>query len=288
MVSAAMAHPIATRDVVSSERMLVEVRFKASFELMTTPMTQMMWLVLQLARGERDASRLNPSRSAGDTGHAVDVDIGGSSALTLSPDHPVDSVSWFEVTQSIAQWNRLSEVGDDRTLELFRAVIPDFERGDTFGLPSEAQWEYVLRGRGKLKGAYGRGDDSAELPRFAWYAENAGGHTHPVGTREARVVDGKPFYDLEGNVWEWTSDWTGYAEPRADGTDPRSVVDETSFRTDPIVRGGSFASPATGLDYFVRRGARQHEPSPVIGVRLTRYRPVPLKDYSISPDYREI
>ena len=144
VVSAAMAHPIATRDVVSSERMLVEVRFKASFELMTTPMTQMMWLVLQLARGERDASRLNPSRSAGDTGHAVDVDIGGSSALTLSPDHPVDSVSWFEVTQSIAQWNRLSEVGDDRTLELFRAVIPDFERGDTFGLPSEAQWELSL------------------------------------------------------------------------------------------------------------------------------------------------
>jgi formylglycine-generating enzyme required for sulfatase activity len=89
-----------------------------------------------------------------------------------SPDHPVVCVSWNDA-QAFADW-----IGGR--------------------LPTEAEWEYAARAGvtyPKLSG---------EWKRTTWYAENSGGHTHPVGQKEPNNWG---LYDVQGNAWEWVQDW---------------------------------------------------------------------------------
>ena len=74
--------------------------------------------------------------------------------------------------------------------------------GMEFRLPSEAEWEYACRAdQGDAKWFFG--DDPANLHEYAWYTENSGGRSHPVGQLKPN-----PFglYDMYGNVYERVAD----------------------------------------------------------------------------------
>jgi formylglycine-generating enzyme required for sulfatase activity len=128
-------------------------------------------------------------------------------------DHPVLHVSWNDAVAFCA-W--LSQ----RT-------------GTNYRLPTEAEWEYAARG-GRRTEAQTKYAGSAEPGSVAWYRENAGGKTHPVGRKGANALG---LYDMSGNVWEWCADWYGdYADTGAPQLNPRGP-EEGDRR---VNRGGSW------------------------------------------------
>lgn len=140
----------------------------------------------------------------------------GSNPSNFKGDNlPVECVSWNDCQTFI---NRLNSY-----------------TGRNFRLPTEAEWEFAARG-----GNYSRHykySGSNYIGDVAWYDDNSGNRTHPVGTKQPNELG---LYDMSGNVYEWCSDWYGsYSSySQSDPTGPNSG----SYR---VERGG-------GWSYYAR------------------------------------
>ena len=133
---------------------------------------------------------------------------------------PVEQVTWHDAREFC---DRLSSL-----------------TGETYRLPTEAEWEYACRAGTATE--YCFGDDVSELDDYGWYGNNSGtevidaaalweevrqnatqynqklrenqNRTHPVGEK---LPNAWGLCDMHGNVWEWCLDeWLGSYNEKSD------------------------------------------------------------------------
>ena len=160
------------------------------------------------------------------------------------PQCPAEQVSWNDVQEFLQKLNT---------------------RGGRYRLPSEAEWEYAARGGQRNQGYQYVGSDS--LDAVAWYGDNSGKRTHPVGQKQANELG---LYDLSGNVWEWVKDcWNAsYA-----GAPSNGQAWERGDCGSRVLRGGSWIGPPRYLRSAMRSTYPADDRSPVFGFRIARSLP---------------
>ncbi len=128
---------------------------------------------------------------------------------------PVEQVSWNDCQTFISRLNNLT--------------------GKNFRLPTEAEWEYAARGGNRSRGYKYSGSNA--LSDVAWYEDNSGDKTHPVGSKSPNELG---LYDMSGNVWEWCSDWYGTYSSSSQ-TNPTGA----SSGSNRVRRGGGWGNDAS-------------------------------------------
>jgi formylglycine-generating enzyme required for sulfatase activity len=176
-------------------------------------------------------------------------------------DRPVEKVSWLDAA---AFCNRLSEkMGLQPVYEIDGDEVNWNRQSNGFRLPTEAEWEYACRAGTTTRFAHG--DLESGLDRMAWYRENSGGKTRPVGLKDPNAWG---LHDMHGNVWEWVWDWYG-DYPSVSVSDPAGP-DRGSVR---VMRGGSWLNFARLCRSAIRDRGVPGGRGDFLGVRLSRSLP---------------
>ncbi len=151
---------------------------------------------------------------------------------------PVEMISWTDAQAFVAELNSIT--------------------GETFSLPTEAQWEYAARGGKKTGGYLFAGGN--EIENLAWYWENSATSTHPV---KEKMPNELGLYDMSGNVMEWCADWYGeYGE--GEQTDPQGAQEGTN----KVLRGGAWYQGEVDLRVSSRTRQTPDCMNNAIGMRL--------------------
>jgi len=157
-----------------------------------------------------------------------------------NPNRPVEKVSWADAQIFLTRLNTQQS-----------ANIP---AGWAYVLPTESQWEYACRAGTST--VYSWGDDiNSSRANYNWDGDYNTGVDFKQ-TRDVAQYSANPwgFFDMHGNVWEWTADRYGANYPAGN-----PLVDPTGEASGSlrVLRGGSWYNAGSGL-----RSAKRHGLTP--------------------------
>ena len=135
--------------------------------------------------------------------------------------------------------------------------------GETYRLPTEAEWEYGAKGGIHQDFITLSGSDN--IDQIAWHRGNTGGYAHfEVGQLEPNSLN---LYDMNGNVWEWCEDWYGksfyaYSLSVNPNGPPNGKV--------KVARGGSWRTPPEKINNMYRFYMTPTANTNYVGFRIVR------------------
>jgi formylglycine-generating enzyme required for sulfatase activity len=132
------------------------------------------------------------------------------------------------------------------TLTSLEREIGRLSCGQSYRLPTEAEWEYACRAGTTTR--YSFGDDARLLGDYGWYGANSESRPHEVAEKKPNPWG---LFDMHGNVWEWCED-THINGRLAGGNDPCCATDSPHH----VIRGGSYMLDESLCSSASRDGSR--------------------------------
>lgn len=176
------------------------------------------------------------------------------------PQHPITMVSWYDCLKFCNAKSVMEGLEPVYGVKGQKGLFKSGEFGNEGGaniimrpkangyrIPLEAEWEWAARGGVRSQGYTYAGSNYAD--EVAWYTENSGGGTHPVGEKAPNELG---LLDMSGNVREWCFD--AHDDP------PHNRR----------IRGGYWGYPAGFCAVSDRDGRAPDNRSPDYGLRLAR------------------
>ena len=182
-----------------------------------------------------------------------------NSGFKQTDEHPVVNVTWNDAV-AFCKWLTKKE-------------------GRTYRLPTEAEWEYACRAGTTTR--YLSGDDPktlskigervdatalAKIPDWKYMIRHSDNYvfTSPVGKSKPNAFG---LYDMQGNAFQWCSDWYGEnyyaASPFDDPTGPDSGKDR-------VIRGGTWSFRPLGARSAERNRTEPDGRNCAVGFRVAR------------------
>ena len=166
-------------------------------------------------------------------------------------DHPVVGVTWHDAQQYV-KW--LSA-----------------QTGQTYRLPSEAEWEYACRAGTRTAFSFGDEIDTSRANYDGNYSYNGSPKgEYRQGTSPLGVFPPNPWglYDMHGNVWEWVQD---VVHDNYDGAPATGAAwEEGGEQGRRILRGGSWLYNPRYLRAALRNGFSAVLSNDIVGFRVAR------------------
>ncbi len=177
---------------------------------------------------------------------------------------PVEQVSYYDVMKWFEGLNKLSLTNNDKIQSILLRLFPGHRKGHFYRLPTEAEYEFALRNQGLADGYYSIGNLEEDLEASAWTFENSDKQTHPVGQKKPTMINGKPVYDLQGNITTWVTD--AFTKDLSGGIDPQALQAGREI----CLRGGSMWDYNAYLFISFRRSVEPSYLAKNIGFRIVR------------------
>ena len=186
---------------------------------------------------------------------------------------PVINVSWWDAI-SYCNWlseregipvayRLLGEPNEGHMIDASENVTTDITKVLGYRLPTEAEWEYAARGGNNHLPYKYSGSDNPD--RVAWYVENSGRKTQPVGQLAPNALG---IYDMSGNILEWCVDWFDSYSIGAK-MNPLGGVSGL-YR---VVRGGAWNTHLNVVRLAFRTNGSPESLNNVIGFRIAKTAP---------------
>lgn len=189
------------------------------------------------------------------------------SLMGFNPSHfsgnnlPVEKVTWYDAVmycnklseaEGLDKYYSISEInyeGTEGKSRIKYATIRENNNANGYRLPISNEWEYAARGGANGNATAYAGSDN--IDDVAWYDNNSGDKTHPVGEKKANELG---IYDMSGNVLEWVHE----------------LPKQYGYNYSQGLRGGSWDN---NTDYCVVDAGEDVYPAirmNIIGFRITR------------------